>query len=571
MEGSATVAPLGPPREDPPVKQDGVAVVLGAGSPWGGVLAEALARENFLPVLVDAAGEGLGAARERVLRTGASAETVSADLRDLEVVLALGRKLPTGLGTPTLLVHALPPPITGPFHERRFPEVVEEVHRGYSSLVVLARDLLPAMIERREGRIIVLGSAAARAPLAKAAVHSALAAALPAFLTALDREVHRQGVRISYLEPAGYPSPPLPAETATGEGLPNEAHRRFLVSDAAVARAFLSTLRSPSVRHRSFHGHGRAPPSPTVLRRYVERELHGRHPEEPRERWAPVVVSPESLRGRTAVVTGSSRGIGRAIALRLAQHGMKVVLTGRDKGALEKVAKEVHSLGGGAHPWVQDLQERGAAEKLFRFTMEAGGAPYLLVNNAGLGFFRRLVRQDDAQLRTQIEVDLLAVLALSHAFLPAMLEGGSGHLVAVGSLSAEAPFPRLAPYSGIKGAVKGFSLALGREVGHRGLNFSVLEPTTVDTDFIGRAGEPGRRDMRERGSLRRVMIGPDEVGRVAERTLLRPRPVVVVPPRIRPLIWFYRGLLPISDRLLRLPPPSAGGPKGEHGKASTGA
>ncbi len=536
-----------------------VAVLSGASSSWGAIVAEALAREGLTTVLVDPPGEALDRVRDRVEEVGGSAFTVGSDLTDLSAVVALMDRLRPEHRTARHLIHVLPPPIPGRFSERAPADLVAEAHRGYSTLVVLARGLLPSMIEAGAGRVLVMGSAAARAPLRHAAVHSALAMALPPFLTALDREVAKQGVHVTYLEPAGFPSPPVASEVAEGRTGLHEAHRRFMVSEAAVARTFLRAWRHPSLRHLRFHAHERSPPSSSVLQQYGERALHSGGGTPSRSGGPPALVPASALRGRTAVVTGASRGIGRRIALRLASHGMRLVLTARDATALEEVAGEARKAGGEAKVLVQDLLLPGAPERLRDLTLETWGAPYLLVNNAGIGFFRRLSRQDARQLTVQLGVDLIAVLAVTRALLPSMLAKGRGHVLNVGSMAAEVPLPRLAPYSGIKGAVKGFTLSLGREVGTASLHASVLEPVTVDTDFIATASEAGRRDLRESGLMRRVMIGPDEVGRLAERTVLRPRPVVVVPPRALALLWMYRGTRPLMDRALRLPASPGGG------------
>ena len=547
---------------DEPSRRPADTVVLsGAASAWGAVVAEALAREGMTTVLVDPPGEGLDRVRDRVEEVGGSAVTVGSDLTDLSAVVALMDRLRPEHRTALRLVHVLPPPIPGAFSERVPAEIVAEAHRGYSTLVVLARGLLPSMTEADDGRLLVLGSAAARAPLRHAAVHSALAMALPPFLTALDREVAKQGVHVTYLEPAGFPSPPVANEVAEGRTGLHEAHRRFMVSEAAVARTFLRAWRHPSLRRVRFHAHERSPPSSSVLQEYGERALRSRDEPPSHSGGIPAFVPASALRGRTAVVTGASRGIGRRIALRLASHGMRVVLTARDAPALEEVAGEVRKAGGEAKVLVQDLLLPGAVDRLREFALETWEAPYLLVNNAGIGFFRRLARQDARQLTVQLGVDLIAVLAVTRALLPSMLATGRGHVLNVGSMAAEVPLPRLAPYSGIKGAVKGFTLSLGREVAPTGLVASVLEPVTVDTDFIATASEAGRRDLRESGLMRRVMIGPEEVGKIAERTVVRPKPVVVVPPRALALLWMYRGMRPLMDRALRLPATRGSGKK----------
>lgn len=540
-----------------PSARERTAVLIGAATPWGSLLARGLAHEGWTSVLVDEPGEALDRVREEVLAAKGEAEGLPADWSDLAPVLTLPGRLPSDLAPPSLLVHALPPPVVGRFSERALPEIEREVHRGYTALVAFARALLPGMVARGEGRVIALGSVAARSPLAKAAVHSAAASALPPFLTSLEREVYAQGIRVTYLEPAGLASPPVPEEVPEGKSPLHEEHRRFYLSDAAVAETFLRALRSPHMRHWRFHGHGRLPPPAELLRRYAEREFHALDPEEPKRHDAARFVPALDLQGRIALITGSSRGIGRSIAVRLASHGMRVVLTGRDEPALEKVAKEVQERGGEARTVVADLMDPTAPTSLLQFVEEAWGTPWLLVNNAGLGFFRRLVRQDDRQLTVQFTVDLLALLRVTRTFLPSMLEDGSGQVLNVGSMAAEVPLPRLAPYSGIKGAVQGVTGSLHRELAHRGISASVLEPVTVDTEFLGSAFEPGRRDLRETGWARRFIIRPEEVGRRAERTVMVPEPVVFVPPRVRVLYAMYRAARPLMERSLRLPPGSS--------------
>jgi short-subunit dehydrogenase len=542
------------------MERERAAVLVGAAAPWGRLLARGLAHDGWAVVLVDDPRQGLAEVHEQLLAADASAEMLPADWSDLAGVLALPSKLPGTLPPPSLLVHALAPPVVGRFDARPVADIESEVHRGYSALVAFAHRLLPGMIARGSGRVIVLGSAAARAPLAKAAAHSAAAGALPPFLTSLEREVFRQGVGVTYLEPAGFPSPPVPGEVAGGTEKVHAEHRRFLLSDASVARAFALALRAPHLRHWRFHGHDRLAPPPSLLRRYAEREFHGLDPEPAERHDAPSYIPERDLAGKIALVTGSSRGIGRAIALRLASHGMRVLLTGRDEGALVKVADEVRGRGGQAEAFVQDLLDPRAAEGLVAFTTETWGTPWLLVNNAGLGYFKRLVRQSDRELTVQLTVDLLALLRVTRAFLPSMLTEGKGQVLNVGSMAPEVPLPRLAPYSGIKGAVKGLTISLHRELAHRGISASVLEPVTVDTEFIGRGSEPGRRDIRSSRLLTSVIISPAVVGRLAERTVLVPEPVVFVPPRARLFHAMYRATLPVMDRVFRLPPSTVAEP-----------
>jgi short-subunit dehydrogenase len=260
-----------------------------------------------------------------------------------------------------------------------------------------------------------------------------------------------------------------------------------------------------------------------------------------------------------AVVTGASRGIGSAIARAVAREGLPLLLVARDGARLSTVAAEIEAGGGTVSTLAQDLTAPGAPENVVRVAVGRLGAPYLLVNNAGIATAQRFDRRPREEWENELETDLTAPLRLTHAFLPILLQQGRGQVIFIGSASADRPLPRLAVYSGAKAALRGFGRALDLEVARRGVRVSVVEPVYVRTDLGRRPTDteaPLERRAREHP---RSVLEPEVVARAVVRLLYRPRPLVRVP-----LGWAVsRVLLGAVDPFLgprpQLPPPGADG------------
>jgi short-subunit dehydrogenase len=179
------------------------------------------------------------------------------------------------------------------------------------------------------------------------------------------------------------------------------------------------------------------------------------------------------LAGRTALLTGATGGLGRAIAAALAERGAKLVLSGRKAEALEALAGE---LPGDDHRTVStDLAEAGAAERL---AAEAGDVD-VLVANAGLPGTGRLPDYSAEQLTGTLRVNLEAPILLARALEPAMLERGSGHMVFVASLSGKSATPLSSVYNATKFGLRGFALGLRADLDPRGIGVSIVSPGTI--------------------------------------------------------------------------------------------
>ena len=180
-----------------------------------------------------------------------------------------------------------------------------------------------------------------------------------------------------------------------------------------------------------------------------------------------------------AVVTGASRGIGRAIARRLAGRH-HIVAVARTASALKALATEIEREGGRCTPLPLDLTD---AETVARALgpIEAS----VLVNNAGVGVMKPLVELSVDEWRTMMAVNLDAVFYATRAVLPGMIARGGGHIVNIASIAGRTAFPRGTAYTATKHGLHGFSESLMLEVRDHGVRVSVVSPGSVATTFGG--------------------------------------------------------------------------------------
>jgi 3-oxoacyl-[acyl-carrier protein] reductase len=215
------------------------------------------------------------------------------------------------------------------------------------------------------------------------------------------------------------------------------------------------------------------------------------------------------LSGRVALVTGASRGIGRAIAARLAARGAIVVAAARGDNA-NAVAAEIAAAGGRAEAAALDVTENGAAETAVKGVIDRHGRIDVLVNNAGITrdqLMLRLKREDwDAVLAT----NLTAAYALTQAALKPMIRQRSGRIISVGSVVGQSGNAGQANYAASKAGLIGFSKAVALEVASRGITVNVVAPGLIETDMTRAMTEDARKDWEEKIPLRRLGT-PDDI------------------------------------------------------------
>jgi short-subunit dehydrogenase len=206
-----------------------------------------------------------------------------------------------------------------------------------------------------------------------------------------------------------------------------------------------------------------------------------------------------NLSGRKTLLTGATGGLGRAIATSLAERGAQLMLSARNREALEAMAAELPGEGHSVLP--ADLAEPEAAERL---AAEAPGTE-ILIANAGLPAAGKLDGFSAEQVKRALRVNLEAPMLLARALYPAMLEAGSGHLVFVASLAGKAASPQSSIYNATKFGLRGFALGLRADLAPKGVGVSLVSP-----GFIRDAGmfaDAGAKPPPAMGTARPEQVG----------------------------------------------------------------
>ncbi len=196
---------------------------------------------------------------------------------------------------------------------------------------------------------------------------------------------------------------------------------------------------------------------------------------------------------QVAIVTGASRGIGRAIALSLARAGADAVLAARTAAALEGVAEEIRALGRQALVVPTDVREEPAVGELIARTLERFGRADILVNNAGLGHFGPVDELPVSQFDEMLSVNLRAAFLCTRAVVPAMKRQGGGAILNIASVAGLVGNPSLSGYNASKFGLMGFSEATMLELRHFGIKVIALCPGSTATDFAGGGRNPADR------------------------------------------------------------------------------
>ncbi len=186
---------------------------------------------------------------------------------------------------------------------------------------------------------------------------------------------------------------------------------------------------------------------------------------------------------KVVVVTGASAGIGASVAREAARKGYSLVLVARRVDRLERLAEELQSSGAAVLILPADLDDPDAPQRIVAATLARFGRLDVLINNAGIGLPTLFAESKPDEIRTQLEVNLVAPLMLIRHFLPALLES-KGVIINVGSAISALPNPALGAYGTTKAGLAYFSLALRRELLHKGVQVCLVEPGPVKTEFF---------------------------------------------------------------------------------------
>ena len=229
-----------------------------------------------------------------------------------------------------------------------------------------------------------------------------------------------------------------------------------------------------------------------------------------------------SLKGRAAVVTGASSGIGEATARELASRGASIVLASRAVDRLEALRREISALGGLALAVETDVSDRSSVEAMVGLAVGEFGSLDVLVNNAGLGLSGRISEVRPEDVRHVFEVNAIGPLNCIQAALPHMGEGG--RIINVSSVVGRRAIPKVGAYCASKFALNAISDALRVEVADMGITVTSVYPGTTRTSFR----ENSRRTRDEKRGWRPKGMTPERVAKkIADAAEKGPRDVYV--------------------------------------------
>ena len=195
------------------------------------------------------------------------------------------------------------------------------------------------------------------------------------------------------------------------------------------------------------------------------------------------------LSGKTALVTGSSSGIGRGIALAFAQHGANVVITGRNQERIAQVVREAEASGGTAVGLSADVASFGEVQAMVEQARAALGPIDILVNNAGVFATRPLHDMTETEWDDMLAVDLKSVFNCTRAVIDDMRASGWGRIVCITGLVGNVGYANTAHVAAAKAGVHGFVRALAREVIDAGITVNAITPGLIDTPILAGISE----------------------------------------------------------------------------------
>ena len=221
-----------------------------------------------------------------------------------------------------------------------------------------------------------------------------------------------------------------------------------------------------------------------------------------------------ALGGRVSLVTGASRGIGRAIAKALAAEGSTVVLTARDEARLAEAVAEITAAGGRAEARSMDVADRASVEAAFDEVVKAHGRIDHLVNNAGITRDNLVLRMKDEDWQQVLATNLTGVFLCTQAVLRPMLKQRSGRIVNVTSVVGLTGNPGQANYAASKAGVVGFTRSVAREVASRSITVNAVAPGFIETDMTAAMTDKAREAVASSIPLGRTGRPEDVAGAV---------------------------------------------------------
>jgi 3-oxoacyl-[acyl-carrier protein] reductase len=222
------------------------------------------------------------------------------------------------------------------------------------------------------------------------------------------------------------------------------------------------------------------------------------------------------LKGKVAIVTGASKGIGAAIARQLAEAGAAVAVNyASDKAGADRVVGNILRGGGKAVPIQADVSKSADVKRLFDETVAAFGRPSILVNNAGVYSFASLEDVTEAEFHRQFDINVLSTILTTRS-AAATFDGHGGSVINISSISSVNPVPNSVVYSASKAAVDTITAALAKELASRKIRVNAIAPGMTETEGLAVAGIEGETAKNIAAALPMRRLGkPADIARLA--------------------------------------------------------
>lgn len=200
-----------------------------------------------------------------------------------------------------------------------------------------------------------------------------------------------------------------------------------------------------------------------------------------------MIMEFKNLKDKVIWITGSGRGIGRASALALAAEGARIVVSARTQKEIDEVAAEIHAKSGNALALQCDVSDKAQIAALINKVKKKWGAVDILINNAGIGIFKKLINTTEQDWDSMMDINLKSAFLCSHAVLQDMIDKGSGHIINVVSVAGKQPYYNCGGYCASKYGLLGFTDVLRMETRKHGIKVTAFLPGATDTVIWGNA------------------------------------------------------------------------------------
>ncbi len=238
---------------------------------------------------------------------------------------------------------------------------------------------------------------------------------------------------------------------------------------------------------------------------------------------------PQSIEGKSILVTGGTTGIGRATAILLAKIGANILTFGTDQSHLDDALEDIKKAAkGSVHGFIADIANEEGVKKVFQEVQDNFGGLDILVNNAALPY-GSVVEGNYSEWKRIIDTNLTGYLACAGEAYRIMKEKGEGHIVNIGSMSADVREEGSSVYVAAKSGIQGFSESLRKQINPEGIKISLIEPGAVDTDMQAEDPEKKKENVENL-----EMLTADDIAVAVLFCLSQPKRCDIVDIKIRP-------------------------------------